>query len=373
MKRVLVILLSVSLIPMALGASDPSAAQKQYSENAARYYKALGYNFDPNVMTVHEMDRKVEVIKRANYWKKLGYDFDPNVMAPYEMDIEAKRIAELREAKKTVQRADYWKKQGYNFDPNVMTVYEMDEEAERIAEIRYAKKNVQRARYWEKRGHNFDPNVMTAYEMDEKAERIAEIRDAKKNVQSARYWKEITQALEKDESRLDTAGTYLPMPSGKLHSKMRIRGSSNLPVGAINVPPRISHFNYHNFLGSTEHSVPFAPVGALGVNRYNPDSLANPYGAGSPYKVDGLMNPYSQYGSPYSNKSWRNPYATDAPKLYDSQDNYRGKFSTNPYDSDSISNPYGKYGSPYSPESIRNPYGAGNPYSNNPIYVVPSK
>jgi hypothetical protein len=115
------------------------------------------------------------------------------------------------------------------------------------------------------------------------------------------------------------------------------------------------------------------PVGAFGVNRYDPNSLANPYGAGSPYKADGLMNPYSQYGSPYSNKSWRNPYATDAPKLYDSQGNYRGKLSTNPYDPDSTSNPYGKYGSPYSPDSIKNPYGAGNPYSTKPIYIVPSR
>ncbi len=111
----------------------------------------------------------------------------------------------------------------------------------------------------------------------------------------------------------------------------------------------------------------------FGANRYDPDSLANPYGAGSPYKSDGLMNPYSQYGSPYSSKSWRNSYATDTPQLYDSDGNYRGKLSSNPYDADSVSNPYGRYGSPYSPDSIRNPYGAGNPYLNSPIYVVPSR
>ena len=115
-----------------------------------------------------------------------------------------------------------------------------------------------------------------------------------------------------------------------------------------------------------------APVPNYGVNRYNPNSLANPYGAGSPYKPDGLMKPYSQYGSKYSNKSWTNPYATDAPKLYDSQGNYRGKLSANPYDLDSTSNPYGRYGSKYSIDSINNPYGAGNPYSPTPIIVVPS-
>jgi hypothetical protein len=124
--------------------------------------------------------------------------------------------------------------------------------------------------------------------------------------------------------------------------------------------------------GSGTIGTPAVSIGALRANRYDPNSLANPYGAGSPYKPDGLMNPYSQYGSPYSNKSWRNPYATDAPKLYDQQGNYRGKLSTNQYDADSTSNPYGRYGSKYSPDSINNPYGAGNPYLHQPINVVPS-
>lgn len=115
-------------------------------------------------------------------------------------------------------------------------------------------------------------------------------------------------------------------------------------------------------------------VFAYGQNcPYDPRCLNNPYGAGSPYKADGLMNPYSQYGSPYSNKSWTNPYTTEAPQLFDNQGNYRGRLSTNPYDPDSTSNPYGRYGSPYSPDSINNPYGAGNPYNPNPIWVVPSR
>jgi hypothetical protein len=108
-----------------------------------------------------------------------------------------------------------------------------------------------------------------------------------------------------------------------------------------------------------------------GTNSYSPNSLSNPYGAGSPYKSDGLMNPYSRYGSEYSNESWKNPYATNAPKLYDSDGNYRGRLSSNPYDADSTSNPYGRYGSEYSSDSINNPYGAGNPYSSSEIYVVP--
>ncbi len=106
---------------------------------------------------------------------------------------------------------------------------------------------------------------------------------------------------------------------------------------------------------------------------YDPRCIDNPYGAGSTYKPDGLNNPYSQYGSQYSNKSHTNPYATDAPKLYDQNGNYRGRLSSNPYDPDSTSNPHGRYGSRYSPESINNPYGAGNPYKQQPIYVRPSR
>jgi hypothetical protein len=109
------------------------------------------------------------------------------------------------------------------------------------------------------------------------------------------------------------------------------------------------------------------------AGSYDPNSLSNPYGAGSPYKKDGLMNPYSKYGSRYSNNSWTNSYATNAPKLYDANGKYLGRLSTNKYDPDSVSNPYGKYGNKYSPDSINNPYGAGNPYNKSPIYVAPQR
>jgi len=103
-------------------------------------------------------------------------------------------------------------------------------------------------------------------------------------------------------------------------------------------------------------------LGNLSANPYDPDSVSNPYGAGNPHDPNSVTNPYGPYGSPYSNQSANNPYATDAPKLYDSQGNYRGKLSSNPHDPDSVSNPYCRYGNPYSPESLNNPYGAGNPY-----------
>ena len=106
-------------------------------------------------------------------------------------------------------------------------------------------------------------------------------------------------------------------------------------------------------------------LGELSANPYAPDSTANPYGAGSPFKPDGINNPYSPSGSLFSNQFSTNPFATDPPRLYDQQEHYRGKLSTNPYDADSTSNPFGRYGSPFSQDSINNPYGAGNPYNPN--------
>jgi hypothetical protein len=111
-------------------------------------------------------------------------------------------------------------------------------------------------------------------------------------------------------------------------------------------------------------------LGTLRDNPYSSQSLANPFGAGSPYKTDGLMNPFSKYGSKFSPYSWNNPYATEAPKLYENGQ-YRGRLSTNKYDPDSTSNPYSRYGSRFSPDSINNPYGAGSPYRTQPIYVWP--
>jgi hypothetical protein len=110
-----------------------------------------------------------------------------------------------------------------------------------------------------------------------------------------------------------------------------------------------------------------AQVKVGNCSKFDPDCIHNPYGAGNPYKSDGINNHYSKQGSPYSNQSANNPYATDAPKLYDKQGNHLGKCSSNPFDPDSTSNPYGRYGNLNSSDSINNPYGAGNP--NNEIFI----
>jgi len=116
--------------------------------------------------------------------------------------------------------------------------------------------------------------------------------------------------------------------------------------------------------------VAYAQIGAFRTNPYDSQSFFNPYGAGSSYRTDGFFNPYSRYSSPYSSRSWSNPYATSPPRMY-SRGRYYGEYSTNPYRSDSISNPYGRFGNPYSADSLSNPYGLGNPYLADPIDVYP--
>lgn len=115
-------------------------------------------------------------------------------------------------------------------------------------------------------------------------------------------------------------------------------------------------------------------LGTLSSNRYDADSISNPYGRyGSRYSPESVNNPYGMYGSPYSPYSATNPYATQAPQIVNP---YLGRLSTNPYAPDSTSNRYGPYGSPYSPSSITNPYSTyGSPFSpssvTNPYAISP--
>ncbi len=73
-------------------------------------------------------------------------------------------------------------------------------------------------------------------------------------------------------------------------------------------------------------------LGNLSANPFDFESSSNPFGKGSPFAPNGINNSFSPYGSPFSNTSATNPFATDAPRLYDQQGNYRGKLSANPYD-----------------------------------------
>jgi hypothetical protein len=112
-------------------------------------------------------------------------------------------------------------------------------------------------------------------------------------------------------------------------------------------------------------------LGDLSANPFHANSLANPFGAGSPFAHNSPANRFGPYGSPFSNRSATNPVATQAPRLYDQEGNYRGRLSVNPFDQESISNPFGRYGSPFSSDSVNNTFGPGSPFwfdsPNNPF------
>jgi hypothetical protein len=96
---------------------------------------------------------------------------------------------------------------------------------------------------------------------------------------------------------------------------------------------------------------------SVSAQTYLGNLTANPYLPKAP------PQPANTFKNPYGGSH-------DSPKLYDSQGNFRGNLNSNKYDPDSVANPYGRYGSKYSNDSINNPYGAGSRYNqdspNNP-------
>jgi len=81
-------------------------------------------------------------------------------------------------------------------------------------------------------------------------------------------------------------------------------------------------------------------IGNYNNNQFDQNSISNPYGQyGSKFSQDSVNNKFGKYGSPFSNQSANNPFATKAPKVYDSQGNYKGVLTTNPLNPDAI-NPY---------------------------------
>lgn len=84
--------------------------------------------------------------------------------------------------------------------------------------------------------------------------------------------------------------------------------------------------------------------------QYLGNLTANPFYAPAPPQPPGA------FGNPFGS-------GADSPKLFTPDGEFRGNLNANRYDPNSIANPFGRYGSRYSPDSILNPYGAGNPYS----------
>ena len=100
----------------------------------------------------------------------------------------------------------------------------------------------------------------------------------------------------------------------------------------------------------------FCTAGPVNAGEYLGQLSTNPYTANSTSGAG--ANNYRV------KQSMENKYTSGGPKLYNSDSEFRGNLNGNKYDSDSVSNPYGRYGSKYSSDSINNPYGAGSKYKN---------
>jgi hypothetical protein len=113
-----------------------------------------------------------------------------------------------------------------------------------------------------------------------------------------------------------------------------------------------------------------APEAEAQTRRANDAVLTtNPYLGTAISSYDARVSPYSPIGA-------NNQYTTDGGKIYAQDGSYLGRLNANRYDPESVSNPYGQYGSRYSSKSINNPYSTyGSVYStqspNNPYSVTP--
>ncbi len=65
------------------------------------------------------------------------------------------------------------------------------------------------------------------------------------------------------------------------------------------------------FCASFTHHAHAEDLGNLSANPFALDSTSNSFGQGSPFAPNGVNNPFSPYGSPFSNQSSTNPFATD--------------------------------------------------------------
>lgn len=174
-------------------------------------------------------------------------------------------------------------------------------------------------------------------------------------------WPQRRNADRKEDKRFDLFNTEVS-PSSKSGQKTPLWMTDDDEAGTLPTLP-----SFPRLPSLTDEPNKDEPkgryLGQLGGHKFDPDSTSNPFGAGNPFNPNSVKNEFGKYGSEFSPSSPRNPFATQTPKLYDSQGNYRGKLSSNPFDPESVSNPFGRYGNKFSPDSINNPFGAGNPFS----------
>ena len=126
----------------------------------------------------------------------------------------------------------------------------------------------------------------------------------------------------------------------------------------------------------TSKTTLFALLAGLGLSAGTAQAqstviTANPY-LGTP------ISQYDSRVSPYSPDGAKNKYTTSGGRVYAADGTYLGKLNANKYDAESVANPYGKYGSKYSSTSVNNPYSTyGSTYSSqsatNPYTTTPPR
>lgn len=79
-------------------------------------------------------------------------------------------------------------------------------------------------------------------------------------------------------------------------------------------------------------------IGCFTCSRYDSDSICNPYGMGSKYRLESLFNEHGEYGNEYSSSSPWNKYTSsdNVPVLVDRSGNFYGYFTINRYRSDAF-------------------------------------
>lgn len=337
MKRVAVLSILLFVLAGCNSASDYLGDAKLEATQCAKNWKAQGYNFDPNCITCSQMFKKVAAIRRAEYWKERGYHRDPNLMTREEIDQKVKDI----------DRARYWKEKGYDFDPNCMTAQEMDQQAEEL----------DKAKRWEKRGYYYDPNSQTVFLSAQKRTKLKSLAGIHGTASIRPSYRTGSRAFNSFETR---ATGFLDRRT----SFDNLRHSPSASPSLVNLPPLTSGLSASSpDLGGRNERGRY--LGQWSANQFDPHSIGNPFGAGNRFNPNSINNEFGKYGSKFSPYSPWNPFATNTPKLYDSQGNYRGKLSNNPFDPDSICNPFGRYGNRFSLESVNNPFSLDSP--NNPF------
>jgi len=98
-------------------------------------------------------------------------------------------------------------------------------------------------------------------------------------------------------------------------------------------------------------------------SNMSPTGYSSPAALNQGYAGNLSVNQFAQNRiDPYHNPYMNNQLTTDGPALIDSQGNYHGRLNGNRFDPDSVSNPFGRYGSKFSPDSENNQFGAGSQF-----------